>query len=192
MNKDIFEKYADKLLSAMKREGLLNKEVADIFDVPPSYMTNMGKHPEKISQPFMEKVRTWAISEKPLRGYKLPAGPDIEAADLNQQEVDRDTAEMKFRSKLAVKGLRQEHETELAEAVAESVNSEAPVSITRPELAAAIRKEYEAVHDEIKIVAHKNGKVDVSKLDPRTGALAAAELFFDESGAFHLTYKFKP
>ena len=194
MNKEIFEKYADKLLSAMKREGLLNREVAEIFDVPPSYMTNMNKHPEKASEPFMEKVRTWAISEKPLRGYKLPAGPDIEAAEINQQEADRDTAEMKFRSKLAVKGLRQEHEGELAAAVAESLNSEDPVSITRPELAAAIRKEYEQVQpqDEIKIVAHKNGKVDVSKLDPRTGALAAAELFFDESGAFHLTYKFKP
>ncbi len=211
-NKEIFEKYADKLLTAMKAEKLMNKEVAEIFGVPAYYMTDTRKHPERIVMPFMEKIRTWAISGKPLRGYKLPDGPDLEAAEINQQEADRERAEMKFRSKLALKGLLREHSEEMAAAVGESVSTEEAMNEPDPSpesketIALHFRKEYEQAkrdleglaerlskpQDEIKIVAHKNGKVDVSKLDPRTGALAAAELFFDESGAFHLTYKFKP
>jgi hypothetical protein len=67
MEKELYEKYADKLLAAMKVEKLMNKEVAEIFDVPASYMSDMRKHPEKVTEPFMEKIRTWAISGKPLR-----------------------------------------------------------------------------------------------------------------------------
>lgn len=35
------ERIAEKLLSAMKREGLMSKEVAKIFDVPASYMSSL-------------------------------------------------------------------------------------------------------------------------------------------------------
>lgn len=208
-NKEIFEKYADKLLSAMKREALMNKEVAEIFGVPASYMTDMRKHPEKVAVPFMEKIRTWAISDKPLRGYKPPEAPDLEAADLNQQEADRERAEMKFRSKLAVKGLLKAHGKEVAEAVAESVNTEEgdiqmsvtpvdsygePTSTDKVDVAARTRKIYEAVQpeNEIVITAHKNGKVDVSRLDPRTGMLVSAyEMEIEPDGALKLTYRFK-
>ena len=201
MEKELFEKYADKLLSAMKREGLMNKEVAEIFGVPASYMTDMRKHPEKVAVPFMEKIRTWAISDKPLRGYKPPEAPDLEAADLNQQEADRERAEMKFRSKLAVKGLLKAHGKEVAEAVAESVNTEetpatpfGEVSTTREEIAAELRREFERQQpqNEIVITAHKNGKVDVSRLDPRTGMLVSAyEMEIEPDGALKLTYRFK-
>ena len=200
-NKEIFEKYADKLLSAMKREALMNKEVAEIFGVPASYMTDMRKHPEKVAMPFMEKIRTWAISDKPLRGYKQPDGPDLEAAEINQQEADRERAEMKFRSRLAVKGLLKAHGKDVAEAVAESVNTEetpatpfGEVSTTREEIAAELRREFERQQpqNEIVITAHKNGKVDVSRLDPRTGMLVSAyEMEIEPDGALKLTYRFK-
>ena len=210
-NKEIFEKYADKLLSAMKREALMNKEVAEIFGVPASYMTDMRKHPEKVVVPFMEKIRTWAISDKPLRGYKPPEGPDVVSAEINQQEADeaRNTAEMKFRSKLAVKGLLKAHGKDVAEAVAESVNTEEgdiqmsvtpvdsygePTSTDKVDVAARTRKIYEAVQpeNEIVITAHKNGKVDVSRLDPRTGMLVSAyEMEIEPDGALKLTYRFK-
>lgn len=203
MEKELFEKYADKLLSAMKREGLMNKEVAEIFGVPASYMTDMRKHPEKVVVPFMEKIRTWAISDKPLRGYKPPEGPDVVSAEINQQEADeaRNTAEMKFRSKLAVKGLLKAHGKDVAEAVAESVNTEetpatpfGEVSTTREEIAAELRREFERQQpqNEIVITAHKNGKVDVSRLDPRTGMLVSAyEMEIEPDGALKLTYRFK-
>jgi len=197
MEKELYEKYADKLLEAMKAEKLMNKEVAEIFGVPASYMSDMRKHPEKVTDPFMEKIRAWAISGKPLRDYKISMPPDTEAADINQRQADeaRDKAEMKFRSKLAVKGLLREHREETAAAIEQSVDTESPnvSSTARQEIAAAIRKEYEAVQPDTKItvVARKDGKVDVSKLNPKTGQIVAAELEFDDDGTFKVTYRFK-
>lgn len=129
MEKELFEKYADKLLSAMKREGLMNKEVAEIFHVFPSYMTNMSKRPEKVPVRFMEMIREWAISGKPLKDYQPPAVSEVQPVE---PEATRDRAEMKFRSKLAVKGLLKEHSKEVAEAVAESVNTEGSMNEPDP------------------------------------------------------------
>lgn len=180
-NKEIFEKYADKLLSAMKREGLMNKEVAEIFGVPAYYMTDTRKHPERIVMPFMERIRTWAISGKPLRGYKLPDGPDLEAAEINQQEADRERAEMKFRSKLAVKGLLRAHGKEVAEAVAESVNTEEP---TKREVATKMRKAYTRAQkpettEEVTKVVTKGSKVDLSEINFRSGVKLVIEIYED-------------
>lgn len=188
MNKELYEKYADKLLSAMKREGLMNKEVAAIFNVPASYMSGMGKHPENVPGPFMEKIRTWSLSGKSLRDYKLPEDPDTDAAAITQQKLD--DAQRKFDSKMAVKRLAMEHIAETAAAIAEGINTEEP---TKEDVAADIREQYERVQPktEMKIVAHKDGKVDVSRLDPRTGQAVAAELEFDDDGTFKVTYRFK-
>jgi len=54
-----------------------------------------------------------------------------------------------------------------------------------------IRKEYEAVQTKITVVARKDGKADVSKLNPKTGQIVAAELEFDDDGTFKVTYRFK-
>jgi hypothetical protein len=192
MNKELYEKYADKLLEAMKAEKLMNKEVAEIFGVPASYMSDMRKHPEKVSGLFMEKIRTWSISGKPLREYKLPTSPDTEAAEINQQQADeaREKAEMKFRSKLAVKALAREHAAETAAAIAEGINTEEP---TKEDVAVEIREQYERVQPktEMKIVAHKDGKVDVSRLDPRTGQIAAVEMQIMDDGSLHISYRYK-
>jgi hypothetical protein len=199
-NKEIFEKYADKLLSAMKREGLMNKDVAEIFAVPASYMSNLIKRPEKTPMPFMEKVRTWDLSGKLLRGYKPPESTEPEPVTKTQEQkvAELYTAIRKKRSTLAVKQLVKEHDAaeaaeikeEIAAAIAESVSTEEP---TREEIAADIRQQYENVQpQEVTVsVICKNDKVDVSRLDSRTGVIASAELFFDENGAFHLTYKYK-
>ena len=197
MEKELYEKYADKLLSAMKREGLMNKEVAAIFNVPASYMSGMGKHPENVPGPFMEKIRTWSLSGKPLREYKLPKAPDTDAAAITQQKLD--DAQRKFDSKMAVKRLVKEHRAEIAAAVAESVDTESTHNVSttadvRQEIAAALRKEYERQHPEIemKIVAHKDGKVDVSRLDARTGLIiGSVEMEFDEAGDFTIKYRFR-
>ena len=188
-----FDKYADRLLTAMKEEKLMNREVAEIFDVPARYMTDVNKRPEKISMPFMEKIRAWSISGKPLRDYKLPQAPDTEAAAINQQQVNDApdakaeiiTAIYKKRSKLATADLVKEHmaaeaaevREALHEAIAESVNTEEP---TKEERAETIRYHYEQVH-----------KVDPNKLDRRTGVLASAELQILPDGSLHIicTYK---
>ena len=185
----------------MKAEKLMNKEVAEIFDVPASYMSNLPKHPKKLSQPFVEKIRTWSISGKPLREYKLPETPETEAAAINQQDADtaRDTAEMKFRSKMAVKKLAKEHAAETAAAIAEGIDTETDA---KRQIVAALREEYERQNSqqmpeptpdsETKIVAHKNGKVDVSRLDARTGLIiGSVEMEFDEAGDFTIKYRFR-
>ena len=201
IDKELYEKYADKLSTAMRIEKLMNKEVAEIFDVPASYMSNLPKHPKKLSQPFVEKIRAWSISGKPLRDYRLPEAPDTEAAAINQQDADtaRDTAEMKFRSKMAVKKLAKEHAAETAAAIAEGIDTETDA---KRQIVAALREEYERQNSqqmpeptpdsETKIVAHKNGKVDVSRLDPRTGLIiGSVEMEFDEAGDFTIKYRFR-
>ena len=201
IDKELYEKYADKLSTAMRIEKLMNKEVAEIFDVPASYMSNLPKHPKKLSQPFVEKIRTWSISGKPLREYKLPETPETEAAAINQQDADtaRDTAEMKFRSKMAVKKLAKEHAAETAAAIAEGIDTETDA---KRQIVAALREEYERQNSqqmpeptpdsETKIVAHKNGKVDVSRLDARTGLIiGSVEMEFDEAGDFTIKYRFR-
>ena len=201
IDKELYEKYADKLSTAMRIEKLMNKEVAEIFDVPASYMSNLPKHPKKLSQPFAEKIRAWSISGKPLRGYRLPEAPDTEAAAINQQDADtaRDTAEMKFRSKMAVKKLAKEHAAETAAAIAEGIDTETDA---KRQIVAALREEYERQNSqqmpeptpdsEMKIVAHKDGKVDVSRLDARTGLIiGSVEMEFDEAGDFTIKYRFR-
>ena len=44
----------------------------------------------------------------------------------------------------------------------------------------------------MKIIAHKNGKVDVSRLDARTGLIiGSVEMEFDEAGDFTIKYRFR-
>jgi hypothetical protein len=43
----------------------------------------------------------------------------------------------------------------------------------------------------MKIVAHKDGKVDVSRLDPRTGQIAAVEMQIMDDGSLHISYRYK-
>ena len=170
----------------------MNKEVAEIFDVPPSYMTNMSKHPEKIFQPFMDKIRAWAILDKPLRGYKLPEVSDTEAAVINQQQLDEAavkaaafTSTMKRESREATNQLVKDYmaaeaaevKEVLHEVIRESVNAEDP---TKEEQAETIRYHYEQVH-----------RVDPSRLDKRTGVLASAELQILPDGSLHITCTYK-
>ena len=97
----------------------------------------------------------------------------------------KNTKQPKTRKKLAM-----EHIAETAAAIAEGINTKEP---TKEDVAAELREQYERVQPktEMKIVAHKDGKVDVSRLDPRTGQIAAVEMQIDERGTLTLTYTFK-
>ena len=81
MTKEINEltqdRIADAVLSAMKREELMNKEVAEIINISPVDMSNLKRHTEKVTQPVWTKLRNWMISGLPLREYKPKAPADF-------------------------------------------------------------------------------------------------------------------
>lgn len=201
-NKITFERHADRLQQAMKEEKLMNKEVAEIFDVPASYMSTINKHPEKTPLQFMEKIRTWNLSGRPLRGYKLPEPSNPEPVEKTKEQADSEiyAGIRKRRSKLAVKQLVKEHQAEMAAAVAETINTEGP---SKEDIAADLRQQYEqaqgtateqpdpepAPKGKTVTVTCKEGKVDMSKLDIRTGVIAAIEIQIMEDGSFSLEYR---
>lgn len=113
------ERIADKLLSAMKREGLMSKEVAKIFDVPPSYMSSLVRNRDNVPQPAWIKFRDWEISGKPLRDWKcLPSG------DIKMTVTPVDTYGEPIVKKATTRKEAKKHKKELAEAIARSVATE--------------------------------------------------------------------
>ena len=88
-----FERYADILQTAMRVEKIMNKEVAEIFDVPASYMSTLNKTPEKTPAPFMDKIRAWHVTGKLLREYKLPTPAELlEAVPQEVKEAAKEQA----------------------------------------------------------------------------------------------------
>ena len=88
INEITMERIAEKVLSAMKREGLMNKEVAEIFDCSPADLSHLKRSDcyNKISNRIKESMRAWYYSDKPLRGYTLPEAmpepPDVIPEDV--------------------------------------------------------------------------------------------------------------
>lgn len=165
MEKDLFKKYADKLLSAMKREGLMNKEVAEIFQVPASYMSSLWRYPEEASISFMDKVRVWDLTDQPLRWYKLPG---VEEVVMSQSQLD-EAAGFQIPAgdiKISVT----------------PVGFHGDPAAGKKRIAAKTRKVYEQKPETIEEatrVETKGGKVDLSGIDFRTGVLAVLEIYED-------------
>ena len=113
------ERIAEKLLSAMKREGLMSKEVAKIFDVPASYMSSLIRNRDVVPQTAWEKFRDWEISGKPLRDYKM-------SRDEKQQSIDdfvtQDVEPIVKKAK--VKKEMKNHKKELAEVISRAITTE--------------------------------------------------------------------
>ena len=108
---------ADKLLSAMKREGLMSKEVAVMFDIPASYMSSLIRNKDNVPQPAWAKFRDWMISEKPLREWKLPE-PAEQPTDKINQELEPKV------KKATIRKEAKKHKEKLAAAIAESITTE--------------------------------------------------------------------
>lgn len=67
LNDKTKERIAEKIMSAMKREALMNKDVAEIFGGTPSDMSNV-KNPKylyKISAKIWQNMRAWYYSDSP-------------------------------------------------------------------------------------------------------------------------------
>ena len=109
------ERIADKLLSAMKREGLMSKEVAKIFDIPASYMSSLIRNRDNVPQPAWVKFRDWEISGKPLRDYKMTRE---EKADFVTQSVEP------IVKKATVRKEAKKNKKEMAEVISRAVTTE--------------------------------------------------------------------
>ena len=113
------ERIAEKLLSAMKREGLMSKEVAKIFDVPPSYMSSLVRNRDNVPQPAWVKFRDWEISGKPLREWKcLPSG------DIKMTVTPVDTYGEPIVRKAKVRKEAKKHKKEMAEVISRAITTE--------------------------------------------------------------------
>ena len=171
-NKEIFDKYADKLQSAMKREGLMNKEVAEIFDVPTYYMSNMNKHPEKVPLSFMEKVRAWAILDIPLRGYKLPTPEELlEPVPAEVSEAAKEQAQTPAPPVPETPPLtKEEKKAQKAARIRELYErSKPPRKDPKPGKGSSPDQESQPGQPDTIVISREGDKVDLSKINLRTG-----------------------
>jgi hypothetical protein len=121
------ERIADAVLSAMKREALVNKEVAEIIDISPVDMSNLRRRPENVSQPTWNKLRNWMISGLPLRDYKPKPPTDLTPAPQNEEQAASGTTEPPAPMK-AAKGKKRD---EIADRVRRGYNMEKGIRVPR-------------------------------------------------------------
>lgn len=76
MNEIAKENTKERLVKAIESEGLLNQDVAGIFDMHPSYMSwfKNPKYWEKIGDTFWERVLAWVNSGQTLKEYSEKRG----------------------------------------------------------------------------------------------------------------------
>jgi hypothetical protein len=74
MNNLTKERVAGKVLAAIEAEGLMNKEVAEIFNTDAASMSHLKRpeHYKLISTRVWDIMHDWDITGKPIRGYKAP------------------------------------------------------------------------------------------------------------------------
>jgi hypothetical protein len=134
MTKEINEltqdRIGDDLFAAMKREGLMNKEVAEILGISPVDMSNLKRHQEKVTQPGWTKIRNWMISGLPLRAYK----PKPPADFIPAPQTDEVTAETTLTPAAAKFVAERKKRDEIAERVRETYNMEKGIKVPRRKL----------------------------------------------------------
>lgn len=115
------QRVSDALVSAMDKEGLLGREVANILDIPAMYVsiirTTHNSH--LITEKVWQKVKAWVDSGVPLAGYKLIA---VDVPD--DQEEESMSEEEKYKDEVRAKLSRIEtsKETKVIRVDVENVN----------------------------------------------------------------------
>lgn len=107
------ERIADAVLSAMKREALMNKEVAEIIGISPMDMSNIKRHTEHVSQPTWVKLHDWLVTGLPLRDYKPKPPADFIPAPV----LDDSTTSSTIRPPAPEKAAKGKKRDEIAERV---------------------------------------------------------------------------
>jgi len=121
------ERITDAVLSAMKREGLMNKEVAEIIGISAVDMSTLRRRPENVSHPTWAKLRNWMISGTPLREYKPKPPADFTPATQMDEQAVSGTTEPPTTEKPA----ERKKKDEIAERVRESYNMEKGIRLPR-------------------------------------------------------------
>lgn len=188
MNVITQEKVAGKVLAALKEEGLMNKEAAGIFGFSPSYLSMIIRSDtyHKVTRKAWEAMHDWSQTGNPIKGYKSPLKAVEELTETEQAAREAEAY------------MKAEEQAMVPEVPA----SPAPTAEERKqEIAAAFRKDFEQAQrgkadqpespepvEETVTVSCKEGKVDLSKLDIRTGVIASAQIQIMEDGSFSLEY----
>lgn len=161
------ERIADKLLSAMKREGLMSKEVAKIFDIPASYMSSLIRNRDNVPQPAWVKFRDWEISGKPLRDYKcLPSGDikmTVTPVDTYGEPIVKSISNVNAEKNMAALDAMIDHTIDL-----QKKSKKLAIKKHKKELAAAIAKS----------ITTEDGKttIDIAELNQKTGTRVTVDI----------------
>jgi len=123
------ERIADAVLSAMKREALMNKEVAEIIGISPMDMSNIKRHTEHVSQPTWAKLHDWLITGLPLRDYKPKPSADFIPAPV----MDDDTTSSTISVLAPQNPAERKKRDEIAERVRETYEISRRVPRKKPE-----------------------------------------------------------
>lgn len=186
------ERVGGKVLKALKDEGLMNRDAAEIFGINPTYLSMISKSSyfHKVPRKAWEVMHDWDVTGKPLREFKSPLRKQAEEAEA--QQAQEGIPQMREASPLPNMEDRTLKSKELLE-----IDLQAPALTSKEKkqkTAQRLRKEFEKnkppkkslslLHsrpgDETITIPRKGEKVDLSKIDIRTGALVTFEVFDNE------------
>lgn len=181
-----------QVLKALKNEGLMNREAAEIFGINPTYLSMISKSSyfHKVPRKAWEVMHDWMNTGKPLKEFKSPLKKEEETAETHQAQ--QGLPQMREASPLP----NMEDRTLKSEKLLE-IDLQAPVLTSKEKkqkTAQRLRKEFEKnkpskkeaeppalkAEDETIILSHEGKKVDLSEIDIRTGRRITIEWIGDK------------
>ena len=179
MNEITMEKVADLVFAAITKEGLMNKEAAEIFGFSPVYLSCIGKKKSwhHLSKKAWEIMHDWSQLGIPPREYKSPLkeaeeADAIEAEKIIQQAVGAADKLLEIDRKEPAPDPKQKKK-QTAERLRKEFDKSKPPK-REPQPPASQPKE------ETITISREGHKVDLSNIDIRTGALVSFEVFDNE------------
>lgn len=154
----------------MKREALMGKDAARIFGFDASYLSAMKRRPGDVPHSAWAKMRAWMITGGPLKEYKKPEQAPEPIPGVEPAPADNVTTTAAPLPQEKKRGISKELREKFEQAKQNEKSAGEP---TAPEDV---------------IIRGKNGKIDLSDLDIRTGTVARFVIEIGEDGSFQLSY----
>jgi len=185
MNEITMEKVAEQVLAAITKEGLMNKEAAEIFGFSPVYLSCIGKKKSwhHLSKKAWEIMHDWSQQGVTIREYKSPL-KEAEEAEANEAEKIIQQAvgaadkllEIDAQAQtLAPSSTPKEKKKEKAERLRKHYERSRPPKKEPKSEASQSKPEQETI-----TISREGHKVDLSNIDIRTGALVSFEVLDNE------------
>ena len=180
MNTITQERVAGRVLAALKEEGLMNKEAADIFGFSPTYLSSIGKTTgyHHVPMKAWTVMHDWDITGKPLREFKSPLKKEVEAEEPALQPQQTAPAPAPAPVKPPTPDQKKKQQKKMLTAAHLRSKFEAAQPKPKPE-----PKPEPARHqpgEETITIPRQSEKVDLGQIDMRTGALVTFEVFYNE------------